>query len=127
MITKTLAALTAALWSLASLAQSMPQSQNCISLLMLDHTDVIDDKTILFHMKDDTIFRNTLPLSCPSLDFEDAFLYRVALNQLCDTDVITVILNAGFGLMPGSSCGLGKFVRISEDQAKALIAEDAAD
>jgi hypothetical protein len=31
------------------------------------------------------------------------------LSQLCSTDIITVLMMGGPGLMRGASCGLGKF------------------
>jgi ethanolamine utilization protein EutP (predicted NTPase) len=54
------------------------------------------------------IYRNTLPHSCPGLGFEEKFMYKTSLSQLCSVDIITVLHNAG-GLNRGASCGLGKF------------------
>jgi len=39
-------------------------------------------------------------------------MYRTSLSQLCDLDLITVLESGGFGLMPLSSCGLGRFYPI---------------
>lgn len=95
--------------------------RSCIDLMQIDHTRVADDDTILFYMRGGDIYRNELPNRCPTLDFEERFMYRVTLNRLCDLDVVTVLDDFGFGFVPGPTCGLGKFSPISEEEAKALI------
>jgi Family of unknown function (DUF6491) len=99
------------------------ETRSCIDLMDIDRTRVADDDTILFYMRGGDIYRNDLPNSCPNLEFEERFMYRVTLRQLCDVDVITVIDDLGFGFMPGASCGLGKFQPISDEEAEALTEE----
>ncbi|HEY8520659.1 MAG TPA: hypothetical protein VIN61_11310 [Gammaproteobacteria bacterium] len=95
--------------------------RNCIDLRSIDHTRVVDDDTLLFYMRGGVIYRNDLPNRCPQLATEERFMYRVALDQLCDIDVITVLSDLGFGFVPLASCGLGKFQPISEDAAERLL------
>ena len=85
------------------------EDTNCIPIRSIRSTNVRDDRTIDFVMNGRKIYRNTLPSSCPSLGFEKRFSYRTSLSQLCSVDIITVLWNAGPGLQPGASCGLGKF------------------
>lgn len=92
----------------------------CLRLQRIDHTDVINDSTILFYLRDGTIYRNNLPQRCPDLKAQDRFMYRVTLPELCDVDVITVLNNIGPGYMPGASCGLGKFQAISKETADQI-------
>ena len=106
-------------------AQDETEAENCISLMQIDRTSVIDNDTILFYMRDDRILENALPHACPGLDFEERFMYRTTINRLCNVDVITVLDDAGFGLVPGASCGLGKFQPITDDVAADL--EESAD
>ena len=82
---------------------------DCIPIRSIQSTNVRDDRTIDFVMNGRKIYRNTLPYSCPSLGFEKRFSYRTSLSQICSVDTITVLWNAGPGLQPGASCGLGKF------------------
>jgi hypothetical protein len=96
------------------------QLERCVRLPQIDHTDVVDDNTILFYMRDGTILRNNLPQRCPDLKGQDRFMYRVTLPSLCDVDVITVLNNIGPGFMPGASCGLGKFQPISKEAADEI-------
>jgi hypothetical protein len=96
------------------------QLERCVRLQQIDHTDVVDDSTILFYMRDGKILRNNLPQRCPDLKSQDRFMYRVSLPSLCDVDVITVLNNIGPGFMPGASCGLGKFQPISEETADEI-------
>jgi hypothetical protein len=96
------------------------QLERCVRLQQIDHTDVVDDNTILFYMRDGTILRNNLPQRCPDLKGQDRFMYRVSLPSLCDVDVITVLNDIGPGFMPGASCGLGKFQSISKETADEI-------
>ncbi len=88
----------------------------CLSLYMIRNTTVVDDKTIIFVMRNGEKWLNELPNRCHGLKFEDRFAYRVTLNQLCSTDVVTVIPSNG---IEGPSCGLGKFFKVVEPEDKA--------
>jgi hypothetical protein len=94
--------------------------RDCININGIDHTEVVDDDTILFHMRGREIFANDLPSSCPQLRTENRFMYRVRTSQLCDVDTVTVLTDAGFGFMEGATCRLGKFAPISEEAAEDL-------
>ncbi len=94
--------------------------EQCLSLIRIDRSEVIDDRNIIFHMQNGDLYRNQLPYRCPGLSLHDTFMYRTSLNQLCNLDIITVMDNIGFGLSPGASCGLGHFYPITEEQADKL-------
>jgi hypothetical protein len=81
---------------------------DCLQLQSIRSTHVRDDNTIDFETSGRKIYRNTLPYSCPSLGFEERFMYKTSLSQLCSVDFITVLQSFGGGLAPGASCGLGK-------------------
>lgn len=85
------------------------EAVTCIPIRSIRSTNVRDDRTIDFIMNGRKLYRNTLPNSCPSLGFEKRFSYQTSISQLCSVDIITVLWNAGPGLQPGASCGLGKF------------------
>jgi hypothetical protein len=108
-------------------ADTSAEVRNCVNLMQIDRTEVVDDDTILFYMKGGDVYRNDLPNKCPALAHEDTFMYRVALTQLCSVDVITVLSDVGFGFMPMASCGLGKFAPISDEEAEESIEAAAAE
>jgi hypothetical protein len=83
----------------------------CLQMPNIRQTMVRDDQTIDFIMRDGRWFRNTLPMRCPQLGFERAFSYQTSITQLCNVDIITVIVQ-GAGTRRGASCGLGKFTPI---------------
>jgi hypothetical protein len=107
-------------------ADAQPSARNCIVLANIDRTSVVDDDTILFHMRDGSVYRNDLTTSCPTLG-RDPFMYRVATPQLCEIDVVTTLNDVGFGYMPGASCSLGEFELIDGEAAQDLLAETDAD
>jgi hypothetical protein len=80
---------------------------SCVSLQNIRSTSVHGDSVIDFHMNGGKVYRNTLPNSCPSLGFEERFLYKTSTSQLCSVDIITVLQSPG--LSSGASCGLGEF------------------
>ncbi len=80
---------------------------SCVNLSNIRSTSVHGDSVIDFKMTGGKVYRNTLPNSCPSLGFEERFLYKTSTSQLCSVDIITVLQSPG--LSQGPSCGLGQF------------------
>ncbi len=81
-------------------------TRDCVTTYNLRSTAVLDDQTILFQLRDGSVWKNTLDSSCPSLGFREAFSYVSRGNQLCDLDTIKVF--EPYGDL-GVTCGLGKF------------------
>ena len=101
----------------ASAAKPPPEARvlgsdvGCVNIRNIRQTNVHDDKTIDFVMNGKKLYRNTLPNSCPQLGFERSFAYQTSQTQLCNVDIITVLMQGG-GIRRGASCGLGKFTPI---------------
>ena len=83
-------------------------TRDCLTTYTLRSTAVLDDQTILFQLRDGSVWKNTLDYRCPSLGFREAFSYESHGAQLCDLDVIKVFEPYGNF---GATCGLGKFER----------------
>lgn len=92
--------------------------QRCVSLSRIDRTEVVDDGTVLFHMRNGDVYRNVLPHACPTLKSRDQFAYRVNASQLCRSDVITVLDRNVLGFVPGPSCTLGSFEAVGSGAAQ---------
>ncbi len=90
---------------------------SCIQLQSIRESRVRSDSVIDFRTNGNKWYRNTLPHSCPSLGFEERFLYKTSLSQLCSVDIITVLHSYGGGLDQGASCGLGKFQPVNISKA----------
>ncbi|MBK9999753.1 MAG: hypothetical protein IPO97_01400 [Sphingomonadales bacterium] len=90
-------------------ARETGEAVSCISISQIRESRVRNDQVIDFRTGTNKWYRNTLPNSCPSLGFEERFLYKTSLSQLCSVDIITVLHTAGGSLTQGASCGLGKF------------------
>jgi hypothetical protein len=89
---------------------------SCVQLNQIRSTRVHGDSTIDFHMAGGKVYRNTLPNSCPTLGFEERFLYQTSISQLCSVDIITVLQSPY--LSRGPSCGLGRFQPVTLDNAR---------
>jgi hypothetical protein len=90
---------------------------SCIRTSDIRETRVRSDSVIDFRTSGKKWYRNTLPHSCPSLGFEERFMYKTSTNQLCSVDIVTV-LYSGSGLHQGASCGLGKFQPVEIAKSK---------
>ncbi len=100
-----LAALTLGAAQTASAAGDAPAKQRaiCLNSMQIDHTEIRDNKTILFYMHGGKVWKNTLTSPCPGLRF-DGFAYSPVPNgDICENVQIIKALNSG------SVCSLGAF------------------
>ena len=81
--------------------------ENCIRTISIRETHVRSDSVIDFDMGGGKVYRNTLPYACSGLGFEEKFLYKTSIGQLCSVDTITVLHDGPGG--QGPTCGLGVF------------------
>ena len=77
--------------------------KRCLQISRIHRSEIVDDSTILFHMRDGAIWRNALPQRCYGLRIQGGFGYTTPLDQLCDLDLIQVLGGSR------SVCGLGRF------------------
>lgn len=87
-------------------------AERCIPLNEIRRTEVIDDKTILFHVRNDRVYENRLPQRCIGLRAGNAIKYATSQSQLCNLDIISVMNQTTGTAVPGAACGLGLFVPI---------------
>jgi hypothetical protein len=103
----TLVAPAALLAASCALAQgSAPQEKQkgvCIQNHRIDHTEVLDENTILFHMIGGKIWKNSLTAPCHTLTSQDGFAYEPKVDQLCSN------LEHIHVLRSGEVCLLGEF------------------
>lgn len=98
--------------------------RSCITLRSLRRTQVIDDRNVLFRMRGRTVYHNILPQRCGGLAREDRFSYDAQFGRLCQGDLIRVLYSDSFGtygLREGPGCRIGKFHKITQEDAKALL------
>lgn len=107
-----------------TLAQPGPEPEKCLSLNSIKSTEIIDERHIVFHMRNGDTYYNQLPHRCGGLRRDDTIMYRPTMNRLCDLDFITVLNSGGFGFIQGPSCGLGKF-HPTDEAGVALLKEQA--
>jgi len=95
--------------SRAPAAVAAGEAVDCVNTGEIRNSRVHDNRTIDFEMRNGTVYRNTLPVSCSPLGFERRFTYRTTTSRLCSTDTITVLQSGGVG---APTCGLGEFVPV---------------
>jgi len=101
---KTIAKL-AALFALgAAVVTPAAAGSVCINPFYIQDSHVVDAKTILFKMKDGTVWRNDLRNSCSGLLFH-GFTYRLNYDELCDYGQSIRVLTTD------QVCTLGNFTK----------------
>lgn len=78
----------------------------CLDSGKIDYTHVVDANTVLFHMKDGKIWKNTLKSSCPGLLLH-GFQYMTHYDEICSNQVPISVLQTG------ATCTLGAFTPTS--------------
>ncbi len=82
----------------------------CIRSYDIVRTDIPDDSTILFVMRDRTVYKNSLPFVCGGLRLDTrGFTYEPtnpATDEIC-SNLVTIRTNT-----TGSVCELGAFARL---------------
>ena len=106
----------------ASAQYDPARSPSCLQLGRIERTEVVDTRNILFYLKDRAIYQNALPHACATLADDKAFSYRVTMNQICDSDTITVLERWAFGFMPTETCILGDFNLVDTADVEVLKA-----
>lgn len=75
----------------------------CLDVNRIDHTEVLNDRQILFYMYGKKIWLNTLSNRCTTLTRQDGFAWESSIPRYCDNlEIIRVIRT-------GEVCTLGAF------------------
>lgn len=93
---------------------------SCLRLMLIDHTQVVDDQNILFYTRSGSIYLNQLKHPVPGLGPNRPFMYQIRVSQICRNDSVTVLEERGFGFLPGATGILGDFQPIDEARASQL-------
>lgn len=88
------------------------EAVSCVSLGQVRETRIRDDWTIDFIGTSGEVWRNTLTTRCAGLRMSGAITYETSISQLCDTDIVYVLLQVGGRPQRGVGCSLGKFVPV---------------
>jgi len=95
--------------------------RQCINASTIRHTKIIDDSSILFYVRGNSIYRNILSRQCSGLLREGRFSYRRTSASLCRRDFIQVLYSSGGGMREGPSCALGNFYAMTEEEVELLL------
>ena len=78
----------------------------CLNTRDIERTQVLNDRAILFHMRDGKIWRNDLRQACPMLSVSP-FIEKLTSDLVCaNQQFIHVTLT-------GDDCSLGKFTEVA--------------
>ena len=95
-------------------------AQRCVQVERIDQTRIVDERSILFFMRDHTVLQNVLPTACAGLRKTDRIAYDVVGGRLCANELVTQLVDVGT-YARGVRCALGMFVPISDDEVQRLL------
>lgn len=78
----------------------------CLNSHDVDHTQIISDRAILFHMRDGAIWRNDLRTACPMLSVSP-------YSEKLITDLICANRQFIHVALTGDDCALGNFSQVA--------------
>jgi hypothetical protein len=81
--------------------------QVCLSLREIQRTETPDDRTILFHMRDGKVWRNTLKQNCPMLRTSPYAQVLQNGDMVCANQQFIHVLQTG------NTCTLGEFTPLA--------------
>jgi hypothetical protein len=85
------------------------ETRRCLPRSQIRRIETVDDRTLIFHMRDRSQYVNHLPYRCAGLK-NNSFIHETSLNAYCDLDIISVV-DMRIGMRLGS-CPLGPFEKI---------------
>lgn len=89
-----------------SLAAAVPSGADvCLNTRDIARTHILNDKTILFHMRDGKVWRNDLRTACPMLTTSP-------YTERLTTDLICANQQSIHLTLTGDDCALGSFTRV---------------
>ena len=100
------AALVLAVSAPAEVPAPPAQPSLCISARNIQRTEVQDDRTILFHMRDGKVFQNRLRQICPMLK-TSPWTQVLHSDQVCANQQFIHVTQTG------DTCALGDFALVS--------------
>jgi hypothetical protein len=90
--------------SAPALADPAPERRGvCIDVHDIDHTHVLNDRQVLFYMKNRKIWLNTLKVPCSTLPYQEAFVMPTGFSDFCANAQAITVLNTR------QVCLLGEF------------------
>ena len=97
-------------------------STRCINVGLILRTRIVDDSNIIFIMRRDEMYVNTLRSRCTGLARRGSFTYRIPSRSLCELERINVIEGGSIGQPLGRSCTLGLFHSVTMEDLETRFA-----
>jgi hypothetical protein len=118
------AALLAAGGGKSAAAQEPPTAaKSCVYLADVDHTKVVNERNILFYLRNNTILQSSFRDPCYGLREKTRFTYgSSSTKRLCKGDLITLLTDLSFGgVATSNTCKLGMFLPVTDDEVDDLL------
>ena len=86
------------------------ETRRCVKTVNISRSDPLDDRHILFKLRNGDLYLNRLGKGCGGLRFNKTYSFDNRLSQLCQNELISVVDTFTSGTL--GSCGLGTFEKL---------------
>lgn len=107
----------------ALLPNGNSEPARCLPGTAYTDVEVINPELLLFHGLGDRMWLNRTRQACLGSRIDPVLAFDKRRSRLCDLDSVAVADNIGGYWSTGVGCSLGKFNRISPEQAELVRAE----
>jgi hypothetical protein len=117
MMTAAIAGATVLASAVPAMAADQPGKSVCLSMISIDHTEIPNDRAILFYMRGHKVYKADLINGCPDLKFSNrGFTYSPTdpgSNRIC-SNLLTIRVND-----TGNICLVGDITLVQAPEGKA--------
>jgi Family of unknown function (DUF6491) len=97
------------------------QAVDCIPSAMINRTEPLNDRYIVFHSSGNRLWLVQLKMRCPGMTASSLLSFEKDANRLCEWDSVRTVNDYGMGgVRLGPKCNLPKFEPVSQDQIDML-------
>ena len=97
------------------------QAVRCIAAFKIERTEPLNERYILFHLNDDTLWLAQMRTRCPGVTPSAHLAFDQDESRLCEWDTVRVVdADGAGGLGLGPRCNLPKFDPVSAQQVEML-------
>ena len=94
----------AALFAISAPAVAQTTGQSvCLDATEIDHTHVLNNRQVLFYMKNRKVWLNTLNNTCTTLPYQEGFVLPTGFSTFCSNSQTITVVNTR------QICQLGEF------------------
>jgi len=96
------------------------QLQKCLRSELIERTEPLSDRFIVFHMRGGALWIAQMRNRCPEMTYDSKLMFEKSNPRICEWDSVRVVHDEGLDYRYGPRCNLPKFEPVSPQQVDML-------